>query len=51
MDKLLQSLLREWDYLLQLQDETLKALPEYPLVYSEYTEYTRLADELEQQLR
>ena len=23
MDKLLQSLLREWDYLLQLQDETL----------------------------
>ena len=26
MDKLLQSLLREWDYLLQLQDETLKAL-------------------------
>ena len=48
MDKLLQSLLREWDYLLQLQDETLKALPEYPLVYSEYTEYTRLADELEQ---
>lgn len=45
MDKLLQSLLREWDYLLQLQDETLKALPEYPLVYSEYT---RLADELEQ---
>ena len=27
MDKLLQSLLREWDYLLQLQDETLKALP------------------------
>ena len=43
MDKLLQSLLREWDYLLQLQDETLKALPEYPLVYSEYT---RLADEL-----
>ena len=47
MDKLLQSLLREWDYLLQLQDETLKALPEYPLVYSEYT---RLADELEQHL-
>ena len=47
MDKLLQSLMREGDYLLQLQDETLKALPEYPLVYSEYT---RLADELEQQL-
>lgn len=47
MDKLLQSLLREWDQLFQLQDETLKALPEYPLVYSEYT---RLADELEQQL-
>ena len=45
--EMLQSLLREWDYLLQLQDETLKALPEYPLVYSEYT---RLADELEQQL-
>ena len=39
--------IRDRDYLLQLQDETLKALPEYPLVYSEYT---RLADELEQQL-